>query len=614
MNRALLATGSAAVAVWVNGPDQLLIPGFNHQLDQIYSGSRSSSALAVDQRELSSLRRTGHSTALLTSATSRTMVCQSLTALDQSIGVLVFYRPADEVPSITKSFQDLIAAIAEIVIDYEKNFALQTVQQQLAAQRTVAGLALQLNESRSSTALAYVIANDGRQLVGCDRISVFKYGGGARHVATSGVAKVDRRSRDSRRMTQLVSRTMRDGKPMVYSGQLSELPRRVRPLVEPLVRENNLQLFSIVPLRTRPGFWGSQRVTGALSAEFVTPADAATAWHKLEILHAPCQCRLGEPVSGRAESVAIAGDLVGGVVFAVPTRPAARTVLVLLMLAGGLAALALVKDDFEIEVAGELTPVAKPHVWAPIDGIVKRVLVQHGADVTAGQVVAELDSPELQLEVQKVQGQLQSARRRRDGFNLSLKQAELARADPSYDQLKLSAEIAETETEIENLSGELQFIKQQQEKLTIRSPIAGQVITWNVNEQLMNRPVRRGESLMVIGDTAGKWHVEFLVPDKKMRYIGEAQSEFGPQLPIDCLVAADPNNRFAAKIESVSAAASMGEGNAPEIKIKADFDLGQVQFPRVGLSVVGRIHCGRRSLLYIWTYEFVDAVRRRFFW
>jgi biotin carboxyl carrier protein len=261
-----------------------------------------------------------------------------------------------------------------------------------------------------------------------------------------------------------------------------------------------------------------------------------------------------------------------------------------------------------------LVPVSRPHVWAPIDGIVRQVAVEHGAEVAAGQIVAELDSPELELQLQQVKGELSAARLRREGYDLMLRQAEVEKDNPPAELLKISAEIAEIEAEIENHEGHQKFLEELREKLTIRSPIDGQVITWNVAELLANRPVRKGESLMIVGDTSGPWQIEFQVPDRKMKYLEDAQHALGERLPIDCLLAGDPRSQFAGHLDSIASIATAAENAEPGVKVVARFDRAALHQPRVGLSVTGRIYCGRRSLGFIWTYELVDAVRRRFFW
>ncbi len=49
---------------------------------------------------------------------------------------------------------------------------------------------------------------------------------------------------------------------------------------------------------------------------------------------------------------------------------------------------------------------------------------------------------------------------------------------------------------LKSLERQLQLYRRKQGQLEVRSPIAGQVTTWNLTELLKNRPVRQGQVLM----------------------------------------------------------------------------------------------------------------------
>ena len=54
---------------------------------------------------------------------------------------------------------------------------------------------------------------------------------------------------------------------------------------------------------------------------------------------------------------------------------------------------------------------------------------------------------------------------------------------------------------------QLELLDQKKEKLQIRSPIDGRVVTWNVEDRLLDRPVNRGENLLEVADPTrtGSW-------------------------------------------------------------------------------------------------------------
>ena len=49
------------------------------------------------------------------------------------------------------------------------------------------------------------------------------------------------------------------------------------------------------------------------------------------------------------------------------------------------------------------------------------------------------------------------------------------------------------------------------------------------------------------------------------------------------------------------------------VRTYSEFDNSQLVERRVGAEVVGKVNCGKRNVVYVWTYELVDAFKRRFF-
>jgi len=60
----------------------------------------------------------------------------------------------------------------------------------------------------------------------------------------------------------------------------------------------------------------------------------------------------------------------------------------------------------EVELAGSLISSDQARVSSEVAGIVRRVLVELGQEVAVGQVVAELDTRELELSLQRAESQL----------------------------------------------------------------------------------------------------------------------------------------------------------------------------------------------------------------
>src|SRR5437763_7679626 len=69
------------------------------------------------------------------------------------------------------------------------------------------------------------------------------------------------------------------------------------------------------------------------------------------------------------------------------------------------------------------------------------------------------------------------------------------------------------------------MLKKELEALTVRRPLAGEVVAWNVQQQLAARPLRRGDALLTVADTAGPWQLELKVPSRRAGRLLAARSE-----------------------------------------------------------------------------------------
>ena len=68
---------------------------------------------------------------------------------------------------------------------------------------------------------------------------------------------------------------------------------------------------------------------------------------------------------------------------------------------------------------------------------------------------------------------------------------------------QLAAEQEELRQLLASQQEQLAILRGQREKLTLRSPIDGEVLTWDLEQTLSDRPVQRGQLLLSVGDLDG---------------------------------------------------------------------------------------------------------------
>ena len=75
------------------------------------------------------------------------------------------------------------------------------------------------------------------------------------------------------------------------------------------------------------------------------------------------------------------------------------------------------------------------------------------------------------------------------------------------EKARLSGQVLEyTKTE-ESLEDQLKLYHIKQQQLKVVSPIDGQVLSWQIRDKLLHRPVEKGQVLMTVADPAGQWEL-----------------------------------------------------------------------------------------------------------
>ena len=168
-----------------------------------------------------------------------------------------------------------------------------------------------------------------------------------------------------------------------------------------------------------------------------------------------------------------------------PWTVAASVTLVVVLLI-----LCLWPADFELSGKGILVPAVRRQIFAKGEGEVIAVPVKHGQMVKKGDVLAEMRNLELNVKISTVQGQLNASQSSLANYTSRLTDPKL---DPA-DQSRLNGEKLKAIAEVKSYREQLELLKDKVKQLTITSPVDGQVVTWDVHNILIFRPISRGRS------------------------------------------------------------------------------------------------------------------------
>jgi len=528
-------------------------------------------------------------------------------------------------PATHRGYEQFLHAICELAAEFHAFHELGRLRRNDQYREELVQFSSLVHRSIELKPTAYAVANEGRRVIGCDRLSVLAATSGkSRLLATSGASRVERRSVAARRMEALAELTRPTAEPAWYGdGQCDALPP-IADALEAHAEESHARHVAVVPL-ARPSelAYGSEddahqtrrdRPIFVLIAEQFDARAARLAPDRLLEIAAAASSALYNahdvdqlPLRWLLQPIADAKRQI--------VTHLGRSTALAIAAATAIAALVLIPADFTVEASGTLEPAAKREVFAPRSGLVEEVLVAPGADVAAGAPLVKLRDPLLELELKRVRGEMETVRRQLEAARTTKTNRDMRDENP-VELYRLSASEREYEQQLANLTEELTLLNDQRDQLVVRSPIAGRVLTWDLSNRLAARPVERGEALVTVADLAADWQLELAVADDRIGHVLEAQfKEETAALSVNFrLRSADaPYTGHIAEIGLTASVDPADEAAArPTVEVVVAFDKQQLDEAsqrdlRPGVTARAEIDCGRRALGYVWFHDLWDT-------
>lgn len=442
---------------------------------------------------------------------------------------------------------------------------------------------------------ATAIANQVRAWLACDRVSVLqRRGRRCRLLAVSDVDEPDRRSAAVRSLEELARESLRAGQPLwrdrrAAAAGAGELPGP----------DGGAWFSAAIPLF--PASAARGRPVGVLIVEHFRETDGWTHQRRTQLELAAAQSALAFDNALRYETVPF--SRLGRGLQRLGWRSAGTRVLkwmtALVLLSAIVAALVLVEGDFDITGRGTLLPSEQRDIFARVDGIVDELLVEHGQSVAAGAPLLRLRSPELARTRAELEGERRTTEQQIADLSALRGGRESRNEARPLSQAELAARQAELTAVLESLNEQLAALARHEAELTVRTPIDGSVLTWDVEQLLAGRPVQAGQRLLTIADVNGPWIVEVRVPDRDIGHVHEAR-QHAAALPVTFLAATDLETRRSGSVREVSGVVEHDPLEGSVVVVTVDVAPDQDFERRRGATVYPRIHCGRRPLGYVW--------------
>lgn len=178
------------------------------------------------------------------------LVVSPLTSGQQRAGLIEVFQRPNSAPNIQRGYLRFLDQMAGLIDEWLKGRTLQRVSDRQLMWQKADHFARLAHDNLDLRDTAFTIANEGRQLIGCDRVSVaIKKGGKCKVQAISGQDTIENRSNIVSALNRLATRVVSAGESLWYDGSLVDLPPQLEEAIEDYVDLSHGRSIAVLPIR-----------------------------------------------------------------------------------------------------------------------------------------------------------------------------------------------------------------------------------------------------------------------------------------------------------------------------------------------------------------------------
>lgn len=464
---------------------------------------------------------------------------------------------------------DVLLQLTDIFADLHRRNMLDDFVTRSGSEEAWQKLFIQLHSNLDSRTVANTIATDVASLLPASRIAIGRRVGRRWSiVATTGVSQPNDRSDTVRELVSALQSASSESIESATDGQ--------HRLVHPLAPDAD---------------WSTAEWAVVIESDKTIPDDTHT------------QRFLRHASLALANSTAREGTTAGSFLRTVIRPRGLSIILTGCMLA---AALTLLQTELRIEAYGELVPTQRNFVFAPDDGTITELHVVDGSSVAESDIMCVLTNEELNVQQEAIAGEMAAANARLMAID-ALRTG--SRTDAGESRL-LSAEQAELDERVRSQEKQWTILTERLQLLQITSRSQGKVYGDRLRQMLYQRPVTRGQFLFEVADPSAGWQLELRVPEADIRYVLAAQQKPDQRPKITFTLETSPEVVRETSLVSLAASTEVDHNGELSTLAIADLTNANLNSERPGAGVVARIHCGKRSLGFVWFRQVIEFVQR----
>ncbi|QDV83840.1 efflux RND transporter periplasmic adaptor subunit [Planctomycetes bacterium TBK1r] len=538
------------------------------------------------------------------------------------IGVLEVIQSNSVSPAARTGSERLLAIVADLAGDFLRRQRLKDLQSAVDRWRQYEALCQRAHASLDLRDTAYQLVNDGRWFIGCDRVSLLvPLRGRLTAMATSGVDTLDRRSDLVRSMEELAKAVEPSRQWLRYRGTTDQFPPQLeRPLCA-FADDSHSQSIDVVPLLAASDVSGNvagdaagnaagnatESLVGMLVLETFDASINPDAEERIVRIANLCSSALRNAIDYQSlPMLSLARWLRRTIRYGGLQRR--KLVIATVAVVLTILALRVIPATHYVAAEGEVQPLIRRNIYAPVDGEVVEVRRGHDESVTADQILVVLRSRDLELELERLQGEYQTTEKRllaiasarvQTGFN------ETSARIPG----QLAAEEQELKQQLASLQTQIALVRKQRDSLEVRSPIGGRILTWDPEDLLADRPVQRGQLLVSVADLSGPWVLELLVPDRSAGHVISAQRIEDAPLDVSFTLATGSSPTYRGSLKQIAGRTEVLDQQQASTRVLVSVPSEAVELLRPGTTIKAKFDCGRRSLGFVWLHDLFETVR-----
>jgi multidrug efflux pump subunit AcrA (membrane-fusion protein) len=543
--------------------------------------------------------------------------------------VEIFQRPGAP-PNTQRGYLRFLLQMCEMAADYLKSRQLRQYTDRQSLWQQLENFTREAHKSLDPRQVAYTIANEGRRLIECDRVTVAVSNGRKCQIkAVSGQDTFDTRSDTIYLLNRLANAVVATSEPMWYTGDTSNLAPQVETALQEYLDAAHSKSVAVLPLSRPPKPRDKSKdlvdkdtiergeTVGALIVEQIDNARTSEGMiQRVNVVTDHSSTALANALEHDTLFLMPVWRTLGNARWILAARTLPKTIAIATTILAVLVGAFVIPADFDLEGRGALQPVTRRDIFAPQQGTIIQYFVNHGDAVKKGQLLLELHNSQLDTSIVSVMGQ-------RNAVQESLKSLDRQISEgnrlPQDEKNRLRGLRGEKQKELDSYIDQIKILEEKKKQLKVLSSIDGRITTWDVEKTLMGRSVDPGQIMLNVADPSKEWELEINMPEDRMGHIRRAQHLLGKELTVYYILATDPGKQHVGRVKDVSLSTDVKgeEGNTVLVRVAIDKNelLQSTGLPelRPGATVKAQVNCGRCSIGYRYFHDLIGWFQTQMF-